>query len=187
MSRRGMSRRAGPGAPLGARPLVAAYFGTRGCRGPARLYSNRQLPAFVPSPRLKCGLAASVRAHLSGRWRSTATIAAREPRPRTWATTTSPLAMGGVSSYRGWRGRALACRSRRRVEILLANCSKEARNERTVGTHGNGLAAPQRIGEVVRGSAGVLLKAFLGQPLRRPQSNTADVRERLQRLHAPRG
>jgi hypothetical protein len=28
---------AGPGAPHGAWPLVAANFGTRGCRGPAHI------------------------------------------------------------------------------------------------------------------------------------------------------
>src|SRR3546814_16615442 len=34
-------RHAGPGAPHGAWPLVAANFGTRGCRGPAYLNKCR--------------------------------------------------------------------------------------------------------------------------------------------------
>ena len=37
---------AGPGAPHGAWPLVAAYFGTRGCRGPT--YS--EVPPYDAEP-----------------------------------------------------------------------------------------------------------------------------------------
>lgn len=47
---------AGPGAPLGARPLVAAYFGTRGCRGPAHQRVNHDPAAIVPRQQLVCHL-----------------------------------------------------------------------------------------------------------------------------------